>query len=139
MSFSGEFKTRRGGNSYDLRTQPKMSMHADRNTEEVETGVIEGSKKSDIGLSPEVVDKRIKASLGPLHAQTSALTEMIDKITQSNSTAESTTASTRGLRLQQQSPCSEEPGSSKFPNIAPLNAAGYSPDTFLWLVDVKKT
>ena len=56
-----------------------MWTHGDGNTEEVEAGVTEGSEESNIGLSPVLVDERIKASLEPLHAQISALTEMIDR------------------------------------------------------------
>ena len=78
MSFSCTFKTLRNGNSYDLRTQRKMSMHGDKNTGEAETGIIEGSEENSIKFSPELVHERIKASLEPLHAQISALTEMMD-------------------------------------------------------------
>ena len=80
MSFSCESKTLRTGNLYDLRAQPKMSTHENENAEVVESGVTEGSEKSNIGLSPELIEEKIKASLEPLHAQTSALTEMIDKL-----------------------------------------------------------
>ena len=91
-------------------------------------GIVEGNEESNIGLSPELLDERIKASLEPLHAQISALTEMINRIFQSKLTTESTTANTRGLGLQHESPYSEGPGSSKFPTVAPLTTAGYSPD-----------
>ena len=74
-----------------------MSSHGDENAGEVETGIIEGSEENSIRFSPELIDKRIKAILEPLHAQISALTEMMDRLTQSNSTKESTTASSRGF------------------------------------------
>ena len=77
-----------------------MLTHGDENTRELEVGITEGSKESNSGLSPELVDERIKASLEPLHAQIYALTEMMDRIIQGNLTTESTTASTRGLGLQ---------------------------------------
>ena len=128
MSFSCKVKTLRSGNSYDLRMQPKMSAHSYESTKVVESGVNEVSEESNIGLSPELVEKKIKASLEPLHAQISALTEMMDRLIQGNLTTESTTASTRGLRLQHASSYSEEPGSSKFPTVAPLTTAEYSPD-----------
>ena len=80
MSFSCAFKTLRGGNSYDLRTQPKMLTHGDENSGEAEVGTTESSEESNIGLSPELVDERIKASLVPLHAQISVLTEMMDRL-----------------------------------------------------------
>ena len=86
MSFSYKFKTLRRGNSYDLGTKSKMSTHGDENTEEAETGIIEGSKENSVRFSPELVDERIKASLEPLHAQISALTEMMDHSIQSSLT-----------------------------------------------------
>ena len=128
MSFSCEFKAIRSGNSYDLRTLPKMSTHGDENTRESETGITEGSHESNIRFSPELVDERIKASLEPLHAQSAALTEMMDRIIQSTLTTESTTASSRGPGLQYESPYSEGPGSSKFTTVTTLTTAGYSPD-----------
>ena len=93
MSFFGEFKTIESGNSYNLRTQPKMSTHGDENTGVAETGITEGSDEGHIRFSPELVDERIKASLEPRHAQISALTEMMDRLIQSTLTTESTTAS----------------------------------------------
>ena len=114
MSFSCELKRLRNGNSYDLRIQPKMSTHGDENNGAAETEITEGSEEGHIRLSPELVDERIKASLEPLHAQISALTEMMDRLIQNSLTTESTTASTRGLKLQHESPYSEEPGSSRF-------------------------
>ena len=129
MSFSSEFQTLSSGNSYHLRTQPKISTHGDENTGVAETGLPESSEEGHIRFSPELVDERIKASLEPLLAQVSALTEMMDRLIQSNLTTESTTASSQGPRLQHESPYSEGPGSSKFPTVAPLTTAGYSPDS----------
>ena len=97
MRFSCELKTLRSGNSYDLRTHPKMSTHGDENTGTVETEITESSEEGHIRLSHELVDERIKASLEPLHAQMFALTEMMDRLMQNNLTTESTTVSIRGL------------------------------------------
>ena len=133
MGFSYKFKTLRKGNSYDLRTQSKMSMHGNENTGEVETGMIEGSEENGIRFSSELVNERIKASLEPPHAQISARTEMMDRLIQSNSAKESTTASFRGFGHQYESPYSEGPRSSKFPAVAPLTTAGYSADNVLFV------
>ena len=108
-----------------------MSAHGDENTGEAETGIIEGSKKNSMRISPELVDERIKAIHEPLHAQVTALTEMMDRLIKSNSASEATTASSRGIRYQYESPYSEVPGSSRFPTLAPLTTAGYRPDTQL--------
>ena len=128
MSFSYKFKTLRSGNSYDSRTHPRMSAHGDENTGEAVTGIIEGSEDNSIRFPPELVDERIKASLEPLHAQISALTEMMDSLIQSNLAKESTTASSWGFGHPYESPHNGGPGSSKFPTVAPLTTAGYSPD-----------
>ena len=70
-----------------------MSAHGEEATGEVETGIIEGNEDNSIKFSPDLVHEKIKASLEPLHAQISALTEMIDRFIQSNSAKEPTTAS----------------------------------------------
>ena len=133
MSFSYRFNTLRSGNSYDMRTQPKISTHGDENTREAETGIIEGSEENSIRFSPKLVGEKIKASLEPLHAQISVLTQMMDRLIQSNSTKESTTASSRGFEHQYESPYSEGPGSSKLPTVAPLTTARYSPDSQIYI------
>ena len=102
-----------------MRTQPKLLRHGDEDTREAEMGTIEGSEENGIRFSLELVEERIKASLAPLHAQSSALTEMIDRLIQSNATKESTTASSRRFGHQYESPYSERPESSKFPTVAP--------------------
>ena len=69
-------------------------------TGEVEIDVNEGNEESRVRFSPDVVEDRIKASLESLHAQISALAEMMDRLIQSNSAREFATASTRELRHQ---------------------------------------
>ena len=106
-----------------------MSTHGDENTGKAETGMIEGSERNSTRFSPELVDERIKASLESLHPQITALTEMVNRLIQSNSAKEVTTASSRGTPHQYESPYSEVSGSSKFPTVALLTTTGYSPDT----------
>ena len=65
-----------------------MSAHVQKATGEVETGIIEGNAENNIRFSPDLVNERIKASLEPLHAQISALTEMMDRLIQSISAKE---------------------------------------------------
>ena len=97
MSFSYESKTLRNGNSCDSRKRLRMSTHGDENAGEAQTGIIEGSEEKSIRFSSDVVNEKIKATLGPLYAQISALTEMMDRLFQSNSAKESKTASSRGF------------------------------------------
>ena len=52
----------------------------------------------------------------------------MDHLIQSNSAKETTTVRSRGIRHQGESPYSEVPGSFRFPTIAPLITAVYSPD-----------
>ena len=100
-----------------------------RSNKEVETGTIEGNEEIIIRFTRDLVDERIKASLEPLHAQISALTEMIDYLIQSNSARETTTAGCREIQHQYESPYPGVPRSSRFTTAAPLTTAGYSPDT----------
>ena len=78
-----------------------------------------------------MIEKRIKENFESLYAQIFALTEMMDRLIPGNSAREFTTASTRELRLQSESFFAEPAGASRFQPIAPLTAAGYSPDTGL--------
>ena len=80
-------------------------------------------------FSFDMVEGRINANLEPLHAQISALTEMMDRLIQGNSTREITTASTRVPRLQSESPFTEVTGTSRFLPLAPRSTAGYLPDS----------
>ena len=134
ISFSYKFKTLRSGNLYDSRTQPEMSAHGDENTGEAETGIIEGSEGNGMIFFPKLIDERIKASLEPLHAQITALTEKMDRLIQNNSAKKTTTASSRGIPHRYESPYSEVSGSSRLPTVAPLTTAGYSPDSYVrWI------
>ena len=53
------------------------------------------NEMNSVRFSPDLVDERIKASLEPLHAQISALSEMMYRLIQGNSAMELTTASNR--------------------------------------------
>ena len=128
MSFSYKFRTIRSGNSYDLSTNLEMSANEEEVTGGVETDVKEGNEENSVIFSPDLVDQRIKASLEPLNAQISALTEMMDRFIQSNSARETTTVSTHETRYQYESPFSGAPGISRLEMVAPLTTAEYSPD-----------
>ena len=106
-----------------------MSAHEGEVIGEIEAGAAECNEENGIMFSPDLVDERIKTSLEPLHAQISALTEMMVRLIQSNSARETTSASTREARYQYESPLSGAPGSSRFPTVAPLTTAGYWLDT----------
>ena len=53
----------------------------------------------------------------------------MDRLSQSNSAEQTTTVSSRETPNPYRSPYSEEPESSRFPTVAPLNTKGYSSDT----------
>ena len=120
-----------GGSSCDSSKQRKRSSREDEPTGVVETAKIEGNEEISMRFSREKVDDWIKVSLEPLFAQISTLTEKIDRLIQSNLTKETTTASSRGTRLQHESPYSEAPGCSRFPTVAPVTTAGYWSDSCL--------
>ena len=75
-----------------------MSAHEVEVTGEVEVNVNEWNEENSVGLSPDLVDERVRASFKPLDAHISAPTKMMDRLIQSNSATETTLASTRETR-----------------------------------------
>ena len=129
MSFSYTYKTLRGRNANDLHARPETSAHEEETAVEIKIGATERNGRARAGFSLDMIGEKIKTNLERLHAQISALTEMMDRIIQGNPATEFTTGSTRELRLQSESPFTEVPVTSIFPPVAPLTFAGYSPDT----------
>ena len=72
-----------------------MSAHEEVVIGEVEIDSNEGNEENGVRYSPDMVDERIRANLESLHTQIFALIEMMDRLIQSNSAKEFTTASTR--------------------------------------------
>ena len=107
-----------------------MSAHEEEVTGEEETNARESNGESNF---PALFGERVKASLEPLHAQISALTEMMDRLMQSNSARETNAVSFRETRHQYELPYSGVPRSSSFPTVAPLNTSRYSPGTGYYL------
>ena len=99
--------------------------------EEVAKETIERNDENILRFSPDIIEETIKANLEPLHAQIFALTEYMDRLIQGNSARDFTTAGTRELRQQSESPFAEAPGTCSFAPVAPLTTAGYSPDTLV--------
>ena len=118
-------------NSYDSKAQLEISAREEKVTGEVEADATDGNEENRVKFFPELVHEINKASLEPLHAEISALTQMMDRLIQSNSARETTTAGTRETRYQYESPYSGTPGSSRFPTVALLTTAGCSPDTYI--------
>ena len=137
MSFFYKFKTLRTWNSYDSGVQIEMSAHEEEVRGEAEMDATEGNEDNSIRVSPDLVDERIRASLEPLHAQISVLTEMMDRLIQSNSAKGTTMASSREIRHEYESPYSAVPGSARFPTVAPFTNSGYSPDNW-WFIRWQK-
>ena len=106
-----------------------MTAQGEEATEGVEIDANERNDERSVRFSPDMIEERIKANLEMLLAQISALNEMMDDLFQGNSAKEFTTASTREIRHQSKSPSAEAPGTSRFPPVAPLTTARYSPDT----------
>ena len=123
MTFSYKFKTLKIRNLYDSRAQIEMSAH-----EEEVTGEVEANEENSAKFSVDLVNESIKTSLEPLHAQISALTEMMDRLIQNSSARETTAVSSRETRPQYELSLSGVPGFSRFLTVTPLNTAGYSPD-----------
>ena len=119
MGFFYKFKTLRSGNLCDSNAQLEMSEHDEEITREVEANAIEINEENSAKFSSELDDESIRASLEPLHAQVSVLTEMMDHLIQSSSARETTTASTRETRCQYESLCSGAPGIFRLLTVAP--------------------
>ena len=128
MSFPYMSKNLRSGNTNDLSARLEMSAYRGEAMEGTATDMNEQNDESSARFSPDMIVERIKANLEPLHAQISALMEMMDRLFQSNSAREFTTASTREQRPGSESLFVESPGTSRFPSVAQLTTAGYSPD-----------
>ena len=97
--------------------------------EGADTDANELNDEDSARFSPGVTEGKIKLNLEPLHAQISVLMEMMDRLIQGNSAREFTTASTRELRPRFESLFAEAPGTSRFPPVALLTTAVYSPNT----------
>ena len=80
MSFFLEHRTLRSGNTYNLKTRPEIFVHEEPSSAACETNAAELIKEADAEFSSDLIDERNKANLEPLHAQTSALTQMMDKL-----------------------------------------------------------
>ena len=124
MSFPYTSKTLRSGKTKDLSARPKMSTYREEAMEGTATDMDEQNDENSARFSPDMIEERIKANLEPLHAQISALTEMMDRLFQGNSAREFTTASTHEPRPRSESPFVEAPGTSRFPPVAPLTTGG---------------
>ena len=93
-------------------------------------GEPKGSKvESEVRFAPDLVDGRMKAYLEPLKAQISALTEMMDRLIQSNSARRTTRTSTYEARHLYESLHHEASGTARFPTVALFSAMGHSHDT----------
>ena len=112
MRFSYKSKTLRSVNTHESSARIEMSAREEEVTE-IEIDASGGNEENSVRFSSDLVDERLKRSREPLHAQISALTEMMDRLIQGNSVRELTMASTRDLRYQYESPFSGAPETSQ--------------------------
>ena len=80
-------------------------------------------------LVQDIIERKIKAHLEPLHAHISFLTQTMDKIIQVNSTGDLRTAHTCELRFQSESPLKHRSGTPRRRPGALITIARYWPDT----------
>ena len=73
-------KTLKSRNTYDLNARLEMSAYGEEAMEETATEMKEQNDENSGILSPDLIEERNKASLEPLHAQISDLTEMMDRL-----------------------------------------------------------
>ena len=110
-----------------MHQRTEMSAHQEDPTLETEIDASEKNDQTNSRFFPDMIEERIKVNLEPLHAQISAFTETMDRLIQGKSAREVTTASTRELRPQCESPVAEPAGASRFPLIAPVTTMGSRP------------
>ena len=102
-----------------------MSAQEEETTAAAEIDGIEGNDGTSISFFPDMIEERIKAKFEP---QISALTHMMDKTIQGNSTKKFTAATTRETRFPSEFSLTDGPGNCRTPSIAPMTTAGCSPD-----------
>ena len=108
--FSHKYKTLRSGNTYDLHGHPEKSAHDYETTVATKGDSTEKNDGTSLGFSNDMIEERIKANFEPLHAQISALTQMMSRLIQGNSAREFTTANRRDAQLPSNSlPTDPEP------------------------------
>ena len=67
------------------------------------------SNETDTGLSPDMIEEKLKLNLEPLHDQISALTQLLDNLIQGNSAREFMTAGTREPQFPSELPLTDGP------------------------------
>ena len=78
MSFSYKLRTSRSGNTYGSSAPTEMSAHEEEVTGGTEIGTNDENEENSVRFSPKMFDEKIKANLEALHAQISALTDMME-------------------------------------------------------------
>ena len=110
-----------------------MSSHEDQSTAASELNAAERISEITLEFSPDLIDEKInpptRLNLEHLHAQVTALTQMMDNVIQDNSARAYPTASTRDRQFPSKSPLTDNPGTSRALPFAPLTTTGYSPDS----------
>ena len=80
MTFFLEHRTLKCGNKYDLKARPDLSAQEEQSTAASDPNVAERFSGANMELSPDLNEERIKANLEHLHAQITALTQMMDRL-----------------------------------------------------------
>ena len=105
-----------------------LTTHEEEKIVAVEKFATERNDETRKGFSSE---EKIKANFEPLHAQISALTQILDRLFQGNLVREFTTISIRETRFPYESPLAYGIGNSETPPIASMTTAQYLSGRFI--------
>ena len=131
MSFSADHRTLINGKTFNQNSHPKMFVNAEVSTD---TPVSRDSEKADepiFGVSPDLIEEKIKAVLEPLNEQISMLTQLLNKLIQKNSARNFSSLGPRTYQTQSRhSPSGEVSISRTLPGTT-VGSTGFPTDRII--------
>ena len=115
MSFSPGLRALANGKICIKISLPRMSVSTEKTAGTPASRNPERTEEATNGISPELIEERIKANLGPLNEQISALTQLLNQLIKESSGRNSPTADTRTQQTQSRLSSSREAGTSGAP------------------------
>ena len=134
VSFCHENRTFKRGKRYDLKTRPDLCGQDEHSTTASELNAAKPNSQAGFAFSLDLIEETIRTKLEPLHAQNSALTQMMDNLIQCNLARAYPMASARDRRFQSEYPLTQDPGISRTLPLVPSVTAGCSSDTFNYIL-----
>ena len=120
MGLSVESRSPRSGNSYNLKSCPRMSAEEKQPNEASKSPTADQPEEGSTKFSPKLIEEKIKANLEPLRARFSTLMQMIRK---------TRIPFSRTNPSSSESPFTDGHGTSRTLPLTSLVPAGYSLDS----------